>query len=64
MNTDQLEQMAWDAEDSGADVCVHRHESQDNVIKYIEIDGEEFLNEYISDELEARDFNNERMWRE
>lgn len=64
MNTDELQQMAWDAEDSGDEVYVYRHHTQDDVITCVEINGEAFENEFLDMELEPYDFYAERMWQE
>lgn len=64
MSSDVLMQMAWDAEDNGDEVEVYRHNQVDEVIEYIEINGIEYLNEHMVDELEGRDFDAERLWRE
>lgn len=63
MNTDQLQEMAWDAEDSNQEVYVARHETQTDVILYLEINGETFENEFLDVELEPNDFA-EAAWRE
>ena len=64
MNTDQLEQLANDAEDSGATVYVYRHDSQTDVITCVEVDGEAFDNDFLDVELEPYDFYAEGLWRE
>lgn len=56
MNTNQLQEMAWDAEDSGRNVYVAKHESQTDVIVYVEINGETFENEFLDVELEPNQY--------
>lgn len=63
MNTDQLQQLAWDAEDSGAEVYVAWHETQGDVILYVDADGETFENEFLAEELEMNQYA-ENAWRE
>lgn len=63
MGTDELYELACEAEDSGQEVCVYRHEYDDDVIWYVEIDGETFLNENIKQELDQSS-DAERWWRE
>lgn len=50
--SDQLQQRAWDAEDQGSEVFVYWDDVYD-VIRYIDIDGEEFENPYFAEEVEA-----------
>lgn len=64
MNTDQLQELAWSAEDSGRSVYVYRHETQDDVITGIEIDDEYYANDFLDEELEPYDFYAEGQWRE
>lgn len=63
MNTNQLQEMAWDADDCGAEVQVFWHDSQSDVIVYVEINGEIFENEFLDVELEPNGFA-EAAWRE
>lgn len=70
MTSEDLRQMAWAAEDNGSEVEVYRHEVADELIHYIEIDGETYLNDELSDELDeytdayAYDRGLEESWRE
>lgn len=64
MNTDQLQQLAWDAEDNGLTVNVYRHHTQDDVITCVEIDDETYENDFLDVELEPYDFYREGQWRE
>lgn len=64
MNTDELQQLAWDAEDAGKSVYVYKHETQDDVISYVEVDGEHFENDFLDVELGPYDFYAEGQWRE
>lgn len=59
-NTDKLQNMAWDSEDAGADVDVFWHSP--GVISYVVIDGEEFVNEYLYDELDTNDEREARAY--
>lgn len=63
MNTDQLQELAWDASDSGRNVYVAKHETQTDVIVYVEVDGETFENEFLDVELEPNQYA-EVAWRE
>lgn len=49
--TDRLQQKGWDSEDNGSEVEYYWHDEY-NVLRYIEIDGEEFENPEYRDELE------------
>ena len=70
MTSEDLQQLAWAAEDNGSEVEVYRHEAFDELIHYIEIDGVTHLNDELSDELS--DYNDayeyerdiETLWRE
>lgn len=64
MNTDELQQLAWDAVDAGKSVYVYEHETQDDVITCVEIDDEQYENDFLDVELEPYDFYAEGMWRE
>lgn len=64
MNTDELQQLAWDAEDSGRSVYVYKHHTQTDVITCVEIDDEQYENDLLDVELEPYDFYTERQWRE
>ena len=64
MNTIELQQIAWDAEDAGKSVYVSKHETQTDVITYIEVNDETIYNDYLEDELEPYDYYAEGMWRE
>lgn len=64
MNTNELENLAMDAEDAGAEVYIYRHETQNDVIVRVEVNGEEFKNDFLDVELEPYDFYSEGMWRE
>lgn len=64
MNTDQLQQLAWDAEDTGKEVRVYKHHTQDDVITCVEIDDETYENDFLDVELEPYDFYAEKEWRE
>ena len=59
-NTDKLQNMAWESEDFGADVEVFWHSP--GVISYVVIDGEEFVNEYLYDELDDGDEREARAY--
>lgn len=50
MNSDELQEMAWNAEDEGHEVYVARHE-ETGVIEYIEINGVETYNPDYVDEV-------------
>lgn len=63
MGTDDLYGLACEAEDSGQEVYVYRHEYDDDVIWYVEIDGETFHNENMKQELDQSS-DAERWWRE
>lgn len=66
---EELQQMAWDAEDEGKDVYVARHAGT-GIIEYIEIDGVETYNfdyvDEVRDAYYAEDAYNvaDRNWRE
>lgn len=62
MNTDKLQNMAWDAEDSGQKVQVFWH--SENVIDYISIEGDEYFNAFIDQELENWESEAEGYWRQ
>lgn len=47
---EELQQMAWDAEDEGKDVYVARHD-ETGIIEYLEVDGREILNPDYADEV-------------
>lgn len=64
MTTNELEELAWSAEDAGDEVYVYRHHTQDDVITCVEINGEPFENTVLDVELEAYDFYAESKWRE
>ena len=64
MNTEQLQELAWSAEDAGKTVYVYRHETQDDDITYVEIDDEQYENDFLDVELEPYDFYAEGQWRE
>lgn len=64
MNSEELQEMAWSAEDSGKTVYVYKHDTQTDVITGIEIDDEYFENDVLDIELEPYDFYAERLWRE
>lgn len=51
MSTEALEQFVRDAEDEGKEVYVQGHDDYD-VIKYVEVDGVEYLNEDFEEEVE------------
>lgn len=55
LGTDDLLQKAWDAEDVGKEVVVHRSEIDDEIILYVEIDGEEYHNDLYQDEMDRSD---------
>lgn len=59
-NTDKLQNMAWDAHDAGAEVDIYWHSH--GVINWIEIDGEEFHNEFLYDELDMNDEREARAY--
>lgn len=48
--TDRLQQRGYDAEESGSEVEYYWHDEY-NVLRYIEIDGEEFENPEYGDEV-------------
>lgn len=50
MKSEELQQMARDAEDEGKDVYVARHEGT-GIVEYVEIDGKEYLNPDYVDEV-------------
>lgn len=52
MTSEDLQQMAWAAEDNGSEVEVYKHEAFDELIQYIEVDGVTYLNDELSDEVE------------
>jgi len=64
MNTEELQQLAWDAEAQGKGVYVYRHDSQPDVITCVEIDDEAFDNDFLDVELEPYDFYAEGQWRQ
>ena len=64
MNTETLQQLAWDAEDAGKTVYVYKHHTQDDVITYVEVDDETYENDELDVELEPYDFYTEGQWRE
>lgn len=70
MTSEDLQQMAWAAEDNGSEVEVYKHEAFDELIHYIEIDGETYHNDELSDEItdahDREDYNLlvEAGWRE
>lgn len=51
MNTEELERVCREAEESGKDVSVTWHPEY-NVIDYIEIDGVEIHNDHYADEVD------------
>lgn len=61
-NTDKLQNMIYDADEQGVPYLVQRR--TEDVIEYIEIDGEEFFNEVMYEELEGWERDAERGWRE
>lgn len=63
MNTDELQQLAWDAEDSGRSVYVYKHETQDDVITYVEVDDETYENDELDLDLEPTYFGG-REWQD
>lgn len=63
MNTEQLQDMAWTAEDFGKTVRVHRHDTQTDVIVYVEVDDETYENDELDLDLEPTYFGG-REWRE
>ena len=64
MTTDELQELAWDAEDSGKDIYTNRHESQDDVIVSVEVDGETYYNDVLDQELQPYDWQQDGGWRE
>lgn len=48
--SDRLQQKGWDAEEAGSEVKYYWHDKY-NVLRYIEIDGEEFENPEYEDEF-------------
>lgn len=62
LGTDDLQRLAWDAEDDGRDVYVAWF--NDELIERIEIDGVEIFNDLIDDELDDWMGDAERFWRE
>ena len=48
--TDRLQQKGYDAEDAGSEVEYYWHDEY-NVLRFIEIDGEEFENPEYEDEV-------------
>lgn len=64
MNSNDLQVAAWDAEDNGEEVYVSRHDSQEDVILYVEINGETLVNDFVDQELQPYDFYAEGQWRE
>ena len=63
MNTETLQQLAWDAEDSNSEVRVHRHDTQTDVIVYVEVDDETYENDELDLDLEPTYFGG-REWRD
>ena len=63
MNTETLQQLAWDAEDASKKVRVHRHETQTDVIVYVEVDDETYENDELDLDLEPTYFGG-REWRD
>ena len=53
MGSAELERMAFDADDLGKSVLVVRSEVDDELIEWIEIDGEEYFNDCIQEELDT-----------
>lgn len=66
MGTDELNNLYWKAEDSGVDATVYYSDHDETIIQYVIIDGEEFVNDRLSDELYDNDSYRfaERDWRE
>ena len=62
MNTNELQQLAWDAEDAGREVYIYRHPIHYDLITKVEIDGEQVDNEFLGDEIS--DSSPEALWRE
>lgn len=52
LGTDDLERMAWDAEDMDREVLVHRSAENGDLIVSVEIDGEEYWNDLLDVELD------------
>lgn len=50
MNSDKLQDLAWMFEDEGRSVYVQR-DAYTGVIEYIDVDGEEYLNDNYDDEV-------------
>ena len=55
LGSDELYEIACDAEDMGKEVTVHRSEIDDEVILYVEVDGEEYWNDLYDVELDDTD---------
>lgn len=62
LGTDDLERMAWDAEDMNKEVSVYRSLINDDLIQYIEIDGEEYWNDLLDVELDDTDIREARRY--
>ena len=55
LGSDELYEIACDAEDMGKEVAVYRSEIDDEVILYVEVDGEEYWNDLYDVELDDTD---------
>lgn len=64
MNTEELQELAWSAEDAGKTVYIYKHETQEDVITCVEVDDEPYENDFLDVELEPYDFYAEGQWRE
>lgn len=62
LGTDDLERMSWDAEDMDKEVTVYRSEIDDDLIVWIEIDGEEYWNDLLDVELDNTDQREARRY--
>lgn len=64
MNTEKLEELAWEARDKGEDVYTYRHHNRPNVIVCVEVNGKGFENDFLDEELDSEDSRQDRGWRE
>lgn len=62
--SEELQAMAWAAEDAGSSVYVWFVPDADGVIERIEVDGVEFVNEVLDVELDSWVAVAESYWRQ